>query len=525
MKKRNLTITHLAVVGLVLSACSPQGFEVINSVANKTTQNIACKSTTMEEQFWDGMKEYLIQEKTVLKADDLQAAFKSSFSELRKQNPQIQEAQFSALKKQMSSLIETILAEAPEGERVDTSDELLILISSLDVGDRSTPFKAYLQSKIRRQLTDLQKTIRTLDLSCGSGSEVAEVPDSESIMGPQPSPEGEAPATDSDSSMIARDYQFHKNQALSAGSSLAAFGGRWAVATAYQSCQAVILPSMNAKSPSLEGIKEVGEHSDGVGTKRAIASLSKVVQSHYYLKDVPGYGAGCFDLHKSPLIYDYGGKPYGTTAADSPIDFFKNNGSGTSVLGIDCSAFVYTSFASAGLRLKAGRDLKASDSWAWGSGTYVEPQENGLTCFNKATFTPNSNLKSGDVVAVYGHVLIIDKVGADPFGIRFASKASDCSKLSYKNFDFVVAQSSPSKSAIGINYYEAKDYLATSSKFRNGLQKYAQYACRAKFESLNYTPNIGTLSVIRHKGTSECVSGRVRLANEACIASCGSLVR
>ncbi len=54
-------------------------------------------------------------------------------------------------------------------------------------------------------------------------------------------------------------------------------------------------------------------------------------------------------------------------------------------------------------------------------------------------------MRAGDIVAVYGHVLLIDKVGADPFGSRLsATKESDCSEVSSNNFDFVVAQSGSS---------------------------------------------------------------------------------
>ncbi|MNS67163.1 hypothetical protein D3C72_1004080 [compost metagenome] len=181
--------------------------------------------------------------------------------------------------------------------------------------------------------------------------------------------------------------------------------------------------------------------------------------------------------------------------------------------------------ATAGLRLKAGRALKAADVLGWGSSAYLEPQSNGLTCLNKISITANSSMKAGDIVAVNGHVVLIDKVGADPFGIAKAKTASDCDKLSSSNFDFIVAQSSPSKEGVGINYFEARDYAPTSAKMSAGFLKYAYYACLAKVNSKTYTPNLGTMSVVRHKGTSECSATRVKLVQEACISSCGSISR
>jgi hypothetical protein len=225
-------------------------------------------------------------------------------------------------------------------------------------------------------------------------------------------------------------------------------------------------------------------------------------------------------VRSNPLIYDYGGKPYATTSSSSAIDLFKNNGSGTSVLGIDCSAYVYTSMATAGLRMKEGRSLKASDSWAWGSTAYVEPAKNGLTCLAKISVTEAVSIKAGDIVAVPGHVLMIDRAGSDPFGIDSAKTTSDCNKLSVSNFDFSVAQSSPSKEGVGINHFEARYYLPTSEKMQAGLLKYAYYACLAKVNGKTYTPNLGTLSVVRHKGTSACMATRVAVAKESCIQAC-----
>lgn len=466
----------------------------------------------MEAKLWDGLKAYLLEQKEVLTAEALKEALVEKLKKASSEDPNFHDKDLNLLEGELESLVTTLLEEAPRGERVNSSEQLLLLLSALDVGDRSTEFRSYMQTKVRRQFQSLQKTVNTLNLNCpaaANDSTAAQVPPSEA-----------APLETTN-----RDYEFHKAQALNQGESLAVFGGRWAFATAYQSCQSVQLPSMNVRTPEVQGISIVGKHPDGVGSKRMIASLSQVQNTHFYLRDVSSYGEGCFNVRQNPLIYDYGGKPYATTAADSPIDLFKNNGDGTSVLGIDCSGYVFTSMATAGLRLKAGRPLKASDSWAWGSSSYVEPQSNGLTCLNKITVTPSTSLKAGDIVAVYGHVLLVDKVGADPFGISKVKSEAECSKISSDGFDFVVAQSAPSKGGIGINYYEARDYLPTAEKMKTGLVKYAQYACQARFTGKTYTPNVGTLSVVRHSGTPECLAPRVKLARESCIQTCSSLIR
>lgn len=516
MSKYTHKLALSIVLGMTMTACAPNGFEVAaNNIASQTVQDIACKDKAMETKLWDGLKTYLLEQKSLPSPDTFKQAMTDQVNKLSEANPQLSSADKEKLNADLNKLVDTLLSEAPQGERVQTPEELLLLLSAIDVGDRTTVFRSYMQDKVRGNFNSLAKTVKSFDLNC------------EAPQDPQPTA---PPAEENETAGLVpeetnRDYAYHKQAALDSGSNLAVFGGRWAMATAYQTCNTMKLPAMNTQTPDVQGISIVGKHSDGVGSKRAIASLSKVQSTHYYVRDVNTYGEGCFNVRQNPLIYDYGGKPYATTATTSPIDLFKNNGDGTSVLGIDCSGYVFTSMATAGLRLKAGRALKASDSWAWGSSSYVEPQDNGLTCLNKISVTSSNTIKAGDIVAVYGHVLLIDKVGVDPFGVSKIAKDTDCSKLTSNDFDFVIAQSSNSKNGIGLNYYDAKSYLATSAKMKAGLEKYAYYTCLAKFNGKTYTPNVGTLSVVRHKGTTECMAPRVTMARESCIQTCDSLVR
>lgn len=513
-----------------MTACAPQGYEAATGIASQTVQDIACQDKALETKLWDGLKTYLLEQKTLPEADTFKTALHEQLKSLAAKNPQMTSAQKADLQAALDQLVETILEDAPAGERVTTPEQLLLLLSAIDVGDRSTPFRAYMQDKVQGRFAQVQKAASVIELSCDAGS--GDANSSAGIVEPEvgvPPGNGanagaETPA-DSGQATDSRDYTYHLQQAQREGIPLATFGGRWAFATAYQSCQSVQLPALNNQSTEISGISIVGKHSDGVGSKRMIANLAQVQNTHAYIRDMNTYGEGCFNVRQNPLIYDYGGKPYATTSADSVIDLFKNNGDGTSVLGIDCSGFVFTALATAGLRLKEGRTLKASDSWAWGSSSYVEPQNNGLTCLSKITVTPTSSLQSGDIVAVYGHVLLIDKVGADPFGIASAKTEGDCAKITSNQFNFVVSQSSPNKGGIGINYFAARDYLPTSSKMNDGLQKYAKAACLAKVTGKSSTPNVGTLSVVRHKGTEACKAPRVKMARESCIQTCSSLVR
>ncbi|WP_413294005.1 hypothetical protein ACLSU7_02625 [Bdellovibrio sp. HCB185ZH] len=499
---------------VLLAGCGQQYSVAVDGMASQTVSDIACKNQQLEEKLYDGLKSYLIEQKSIPSATELKSAMKVHVEKLAQDNPRMTAEQQSRIQTDLDQLVDSLLEEAPQGERVESSEQLLGLLSAIDVGDRSTTFRSYMQDRVRSNFNQLATTVKAMDLECPPAADSTQSADGGATTTPV---EPTAPQIEANP-----DYDYHKKQAVAAGVPLAVFGERWALATAYQSCNSLEIPALNDSVADIKGIAITGKHSDGVGNKRVIASLSQVQATHPYLKEVTSYASSCFNVRQNPLIYDYGGKPYATTATTSPIDLFKNGGDGTSVLGIDCSGYVYTSMATAGLRLKEGRALKASDSWAWGSTSYVEPQSNGLTCLSKITVTPSMSLKAGDIVAVPGHVIIIDRVGADPFGINTAQTVSDCSKITSDVFDFTVAQSSPSKEGVGINHSIAKDYLPTSEKMKAGLQKYAYYACLAKFNAKNYTPSLGTLSVVRHKGTSACTDKRVVLARESCIQSCSS---
>lgn len=127
----------------------------------------------------------------------------------------------------------------------------------------------------------------------------------------------------------------------------------------------------------------------------------------------------------------------------------------------------------------------------------------------------------GDIIAINGHVNIIDAVGADPFGLNRATSVADCTttRLTSSGFDFVIAQSSPSKGGIGINRYLAKDYLNESSTYKTGLTAYAVAACKAKF-SASATVSSPNLSIVRHRRTAECKAEPLVSRNMECVDSC-----
>ncbi len=154
----------------------------------------------------------------------------------------------------------------------------------------------------------------------------------------------------------------------------------------------------------------------------------------------------------------------------------------------------------------------------------LEPQANGLRCLDKIKVSASASIKDGDIAAINGHVVMIDDVGPDPFGLNKITKIEDCNTahLPYSAFDFVITQSSPSRSGIGVNRFQARDYFKESGTYRDGLTRYAIAACKAKFGTIS-TVDTTSLSVVRHKKTPECKAPALTANREECVDSCQPL--
>lgn len=391
-------------------------------------------------------------------------------------------------------------------------------LAEMEIGVRVTSVHAELADKVEASLAKTDEAEEQLDAVC-------EVPDDTSEAG------GRAPAGELDpvvnpnpSPDPGATYDtFWKQVKANYGAEV--YGARKTLAIAYQSCDVNALAPMNDGSPTVKGISITGTHSSG-GKKREVTDLPALLASNYYMKGSLAKSS-CFDVRKNPLIYDFGGKPATSSSRPNELDLFKNGGSGTKALGIDCSAYVFSALALGGLRLDTdpAKVMKASLVSGVGSGAFKEPQKNGLRCLDKIAVSKTKTVLPGDIIAINGHVVMIDEVGADPFGLNKISKVEDCnsSKVLATNFDFVIAQSSPVKGGIGIDRYEARDYVPSSSTFKTGLVAYAVAACKAKFGG-SATVSSPNLSVVRHKKTKECLSSApLTTTYESCVDSCKAL--
>ena len=297
------------------------------------------------------------------------------------------------------------------------------------------------------------------------------------------------------------------------------FGARKVMAAAYQSCSVLDLPLLSPRSSKVQGIVETSHHRGG-GMHRAISSLSSLNQTHYYLRNSSSTpSSACFDVSKNPLIYDFGGKPFVSSYPYSQINLFKNSGSGSKNLGIDCSGFVLSSLAAAGLRVRKNKPMKASYISGISSWMLANPSHS-LNCFEKVNIKSTPALQAGDIISVNGHTVIVDTALPDPMGISSIRSASGCQKknISPDKFRFSIIHSSSSFNGIGINRMRAGSIQNT--KLRSALIQLASNLCYKKF-NFSTPKRIKGMTISRHSiEEPKCVEEEMYIKGEECLSSC-----
>ncbi len=449
----------------------------LDSSSENAIEQIACPQS--QSGLYDVLYKSLVDLNTIPTEKDLQDSFERSLE--ARPDLKVNHEELLELTHEFYQILLSVQAT--------NSQELLEKLTALEIGNQTTEESKQAQNELKRFQEKWDKFATQQDMDCPSATPVNPT-----------QPVTQPPANVSN----------------------IVIGARKVLVTAYQSCEAIALPPMTKSTPSVEGISRVGTHADGVGAKRAISDLQSLLKTDYYLQNYKTNSA-CQDIRSNPPIYDYGGKPSASSDASSALDFFTNAGSGTTVRGVDCSAYVFSAVAAGGLRLSPGKKLKAILVNGISSTMYMDPANNGMTCFDKVKMGVSSTLKAGDIAAIKGHVILIDSVGSDPFGIAKIQNSSQCSSLTIANFDFVVAQSSPSKNGIGINRYRGQDYLSEEPTLRTGFEAYARQACTAKFQNKDVAMTATNFQIIRHNQSATCRDNPVALVGESCAKACSSL--
>ncbi|MDE0119612.1 MAG: hypothetical protein OXM55_06365 [Bdellovibrionales bacterium] len=297
------------------------------------------------------------------------------------------------------------------------------------------------------------------------------------------------------------------------------YGARKVMSTAYQSCSVLDLPLMSS-GHSITGIQRVSMHSSGNGWRRVVTNLNALGHSHYYLRgaSIPNYPQ-CLNVRHYPLIYDYGGKP--ATSLHS-INLFTNSGSGSKALGVDCSGFVTTAMASAGLRLKHKVFIRPIHVKGINSWMFKNARRNKLSCLQQQDILPTNPIQSGDIIASNSHVFIVEFSGADPLNLKRFRNSNEChsSKIKREDLNFTVIQSSAHNNGVGINRMHIRDAIDGLSTLTRGLKKTASRACYQMF-GIKAHDNINEISILRHASdVSACRDREIYLKNQECLKSC-----
>lgn len=296
------------------------------------------------------------------------------------------------------------------------------------------------------------------------------------------------------------------------------YGALKTMATAYQSCSVLDLPPVTADVEIVKGVISATQI-DSVGWGRKYTDVGLLKRSHYYHRGVT-YGGACVDQSAKPLVYDYAGMPV-ISSGGRALDMFRNKGGGPA-LGIDCSAYISTAAAVVGdlyKRSTANRPVYTR----FASRDFIDPKKSGWSCYERVGVSDSSTIRPSDIGAVRGHVVMIDQVGSDPFGLSGVKSMAECDSIDVRNYDFTVVQSSSSKEHLGINRYVAKDFLPESEKMAELFLAYGKAACRSKFDRKVRVPSTAAFGLIRHKNESGCKAPAVTLAHEACVARCPQL--
>jgi hypothetical protein len=497
-----------ALIALAASTgcTSYQASQATLSLAEKARDTLGCHEAFVSA-FFDGIYEFALSRTPFATRNEVQSVLEVTFASGRLQ--QLAESDRLRLAAIATEIYELVAIESLREIHPEESstDRMMEILTSIEMGDKSTEALANLQDRLEAKLTEMKRMIAASEGGAALEQDCTTILDGRDSALDQ--------ATQADPHSLFGHWMRTRHGIV--------YGGLKSLVVSNQSCSAGALAPLTRQTPDVEGISIVGTHPNGIGSRRQITNLQALLRTQPYLADSKKPAPGCFQVARSPLIYDYGGKPAVPKNAPSALDFFTDAGGGTSVLGLDCSGYVFAALAAGGIRTTKGKPMKPAFVFGVNAAKYINPQASGLTCFDFASFNANTSLLPGDILSSSGHVLIIESVGKDPFGIASLRRESDCraNRIDPSKFDFTILQSAPIKGGIGINRIRGADYLESGGgSLTVALIDHAVNACLAKYRSTAIVTRSTEASLVRHSGTEECRNSPIRLTHEECVSSC-----
>lgn len=167
----------------------------------------------------------------------------------------------------------------------------------------------------------------------------------------------------------------------------------------------------------------------------------------YLCKNTPSYlwaGKGKVDQNKIDIFHN-----------DSEVEEVANHP------GVDCSGFINLSFLLAGLKvdtniefLNAPREISAKE--------FMRP----MNCFKNIAIENGKKVHRGDVIAWSKHIVMIDTISNDPFGVNniYSPEGCDLLKLNPNNAKMVLINSKGSNDPLSV--LELEEVKLNSSLYK-----------------------------------------------------------
>lgn len=186
----------------------------------------------------------------------------------------------------------------------------------------------------------------------------------------------------------------------------------------YQNCQASSLPKYNFLiEGEIKGFK-AEFNPDTNGKVSAVENLSDA-RKLKYLNCSNGNNSIC----STPPSYLWGGKGIYLSETNQ-FDIFHNNPIvelKAKHPGLDCSGFINLSFILAGLKVDQNFPFQNSPDEI-SAKEFMKP----LSCFREIKIEKGEKIKAGDIIAWNKHIVMIDQLTSDPFGIQSFKSPEQC---------------------------------------------------------------------------------------------------
>jgi len=205
---------------------------------------------------------------------------------------------------------------------------------------------------------------------------------------------------------------------------------------------------------------------------------------------------------------------------------------------VDCAAFISAAFAASGLKMSSARsDNEYKRSTHGITGDFKA----GNSCLQRPSGASlDEVVVPGDIANIEAnHVIMVDKVGKDPFGIKTLLHAVEenkmtkeaalaaCKSLDRKDFDLTIIHSSRTRGGDGIHRIHIKDYGGQTGdtitlQARQSCLHFINNGKDSKYTSKPLSGHPGLF--LRHKGVTapgcKLDGGVPKIPGEECVGKC-----